>query len=129
MDREKIIEALNDYFQINKDCYAYNLTRVKEGFAVGTVTLDDFEEFDEQVTADIADHLIANGIGDITAEKHRADRAEEALDLAYEEWTCCDACMFSVDCKTNRTDCKKAEISKIKQLAEARLKELNKEVE
>jgi len=34
MDREKIIEALNDYFQINKDCYAYNLTRVKEGFAV-----------------------------------------------------------------------------------------------
>lgn len=23
----------------------------------------------------------------------------------YEEWTCCDLCMFSVDCKTNRTDC------------------------
>lgn len=41
----------------------------------------------------------------------------------YEEWTCCDLCMFSVDCKTNRTDCKKAEISKIKQQAEARLKE------
>lgn len=59
----------------------------------------------------------------LTAEKHRADRAEEALDLAYEEWTCCDSCMFSVDCKTNRTDCKKAEISKIKQQAEARLKE------
>ena len=72
----------------------------------------------------LADHLIANGIGDITAEKHRADRAEEALDLAYEEWTCCDVCMFSFDCKTNRTDCKKAEISKIKQkAAEARLKE------
>ena len=44
----------------------------------------------------LADHLIANGIGDITAEKHRADRAEEALDLAYDEWTCCDVCMFSV---------------------------------
>ena len=71
----------------------------------------------------LADYLIANGIGDIRAEKHRADRAEEALDLAYEEWTCCDVCMFSVDCKTNRTDCKKAEISKIKQQAEARLKE------
>ena len=27
----------------------------------------------------LADHLIANGIGDITAEKHRADVAEEAL--------------------------------------------------
>lgn len=73
----------------------------------------------------LADYLIANGIGDVTAEKHRADRAEEALDLAYEEWTCCDSCMFSVDCKTNRTDCKKAEISKIKQKAE----EYGKEVE
>lgn len=60
----------------------------------------------------------------LIAEKHRADRADEALDLAYEEWTCCDLCMFSFDCKTNRTDCKKAEISKIKQKAEARLKEL-----
>lgn len=29
-----------------------------------------------------ADYLIANGIGDITAEKHRADVAEEALRLA-----------------------------------------------
>ena len=27
----------------------------------------------------LADYLIANGIGDITAEKHRADVAEEAL--------------------------------------------------
>lgn len=27
----------------------------------------------------IADHLIANGIGDITAEKHRADVAEETM--------------------------------------------------
>jgi len=78
----------------------------------------------------LADYLISNGIGDVTAEKHRADRAEEALDLAYEEWTCCDSCMFSVDCKTNRTDCKKAEISKIKQkAAEQRLKELQGEVE
>jgi len=75
----------------------------------------------------LADNLIANGIGDITAEKHRADVAEEALSLAFDEWTCCDSCMFSVDCKTNRTDCKKAQISKIKQQAEARLKELQGE--
>lgn len=33
----------------------------------------------------LADHLIANGIGDITAEKYRADVAEEALKLACNE--------------------------------------------
>ena len=41
----------------------------------------------------------------------------------YEEWTCCDLCMFSVPYKDCKTNCKKAEISKIKQQAEARLKE------
>lgn len=33
----------------------------------------------------LADYLIANGIGDITAEKHRADVAEEALKLACQQ--------------------------------------------
>lgn len=33
----------------------------------------------------LADHLIANGIGDTTEWKHRADVAEEALEEAYEE--------------------------------------------
>ena len=32
----------------------------------------------------IADHLIAYGIGDVTAEKHRADIAEEALSRVKE---------------------------------------------
>lgn len=36
----------------------------------------------------LADYLIANGIGDITAEKHRADVAEEALEIACEVFYC-----------------------------------------
>lgn len=96
MDRDKLAKLIYEFLTKNEDSYYC-------------------EQF--------ADYLIANGIGDIATEKHRADRAEEALDLAYEEWTCCDLCMFSFDCKTNRTDCKKAEISKIKQQAEASLKE------
>ena len=60
-DREKLIELLAKYFTIG-DSYAYNLTRVKEAFAVGTVSLDDFVEFDDETVADIADHLIANGV-------------------------------------------------------------------
>lgn len=60
-DREKLVELLAKYFTIG-DSYAYNLTRVKEAFAVGTVTIDDFVEFDDEVVADIADHLLANGV-------------------------------------------------------------------
>lgn len=60
-ERDRLIELLSRYFAIG-DSYAYNLTRVKEAFAVGTVTLDDFVEFDDEVVADITDHLIANNV-------------------------------------------------------------------
>ena len=56
-NKERLIQALSDYFNIT-DTYAYNLTRVNEGFEVGTVTLDDFEEFDESVIEDLANYLI-----------------------------------------------------------------------
>ena len=59
--RERLIEILSRYFQIG-DSYAYNLTRDKQAFSVGTMHLDDFEEFDENTVADIADHILANGV-------------------------------------------------------------------
>lgn len=57
--REKLTELLSRYFTIG-DSYAYNLTRVKEGFSVGTVTLEDFVEFDDEVVADIVDYLVTH---------------------------------------------------------------------
>lgn len=60
-DKEKLIEVLSKYFDI-ADPYAYNLTREKTAFAVGTMSLEDFVEFDEETMADIADHLIANNV-------------------------------------------------------------------
>ena len=82
----------------------------------------------------LADHLIANGIGDITAEKHRADVAEEALrgllkkqieqleeDCPSTEWK---TVIKDCDYKTkSHEDCTKCWTDFITQQAEARLKE------
>lgn len=59
--KEKLMQILADYFELS-DTYAYNLTRDKRAFAVGTVTIDDFEEFNMDVVADIAGFLIKNGV-------------------------------------------------------------------
>lgn len=48
MLKGNIKEILMEYFAVGVDCYSYNLTRVKSAFAVGTVGIEDFEEFDEE---------------------------------------------------------------------------------
>lgn len=55
---ERVKEILDNYFDIATDTYAYNLTRDKSGFDVGTVTLDDFEEFTEETTQDLAEYIL-----------------------------------------------------------------------
>lgn len=50
-------ELLMEYFRIGVDCYAYNLTRDKSAFECGTVKVDDFEEFNEEVIDDIIDFI------------------------------------------------------------------------
>ena len=52
----------------------------------------------------LADHLIENGIGDITAEKHRADVAEEALKLAVFDYK---DCVDNEVCKKYKTKAEK----------------------
>ena len=58
--RERLIQLLSRYFDIG-DSYTYNLTRVKTAFAVGTVDLDDFEEYTEGDVANLADYLLEEG--------------------------------------------------------------------
>ena len=67
MDRDKLIEVLKQ-----KEC------------PLGKITRNNIYD----VTTELADFLIANGIGDITTEKHRVDVAEEALTLACEAFYC-----------------------------------------
>lgn len=49
--------ALEEYFETNKDTYAYWLTRDKSAFDIGTITIDDFEEFDITTIHDIAENV------------------------------------------------------------------------
>lgn len=58
--RDRLVEDLTEYFSL-EDTYHYHLTRVKEAFAVGTMTLDDFEPYDEDTVSDLADFLLRNG--------------------------------------------------------------------
>ena len=71
--RERLIELLSDYFNIG-DSYHYTLNRVKSAFAIGTMGLDDFEEYSDETVEEIVDHLIANGV---TIKKH------EEIDFDY----------------------------------------------
>ena len=50
-------ELLMEYFRIGVDCYTYNLTRDKSAFECGPVTVNDFEEFNEEVIDDIIDFI------------------------------------------------------------------------
>ena len=38
-------KIINEYFDVPNDTYCYNLTRVKSAFEVGTISLDDLQEF------------------------------------------------------------------------------------
>lgn len=59
--KDKLKDLLMEYFSIG-DSYSYNLTRVKSAFAVGTVSLEDFEEFDEEFIDDIVEYLLQNNV-------------------------------------------------------------------
>ncbi|MDT2570274.1 hypothetical protein P7D97_01500 [Enterococcus raffinosus] len=55
--RDKIHSAINEHIDI-EDTYAYFLTREKSSFSVGTVTLDDFEEWTDSDVADLTDLIM-----------------------------------------------------------------------
>lgn len=54
---ERLKDVLMNYFDVPSDTYAYNLTRHKSAFEEGTMSLEDFEEFDEEVIDDMIDFI------------------------------------------------------------------------
>lgn len=57
---ERLKDVLMNYFDIPSDTYSYNLTRDKSAFSVGTMSLDDFEEFNEETIDDIVKYIKDN---------------------------------------------------------------------
>ena len=60
-DKERVFDILSDYFNLG-DSYHYILNRVKTAFAIGTMGLDDFEEYDDDAVDEIAEYLVDNGV-------------------------------------------------------------------
>lgn len=62
VQRDAVMQALNKYFSIG-DSDTYELTRANEAFYVGTMTLDDFEEWNEDNVSDLCDYLMKELFG------------------------------------------------------------------
>lgn len=74
--RDLMIEILMDLFDM-KDTYCYNLTRDKSAFDIGTMTLDDFEEFTEDQIVEFADFIIDG----LRCKAENINNQEEVLEL------------------------------------------------
>lgn len=57
---ERLIEILSSFFNLG-DSYHYVLERVKSSRAMGTMSIDDFREYDEDDVAEIVELLIDVG--------------------------------------------------------------------
>lgn len=56
LEEEQLKEILMSYFGIG-DSDTYQLTRVKEAFDIGTMTFDDFVEWDEKQVDDLIKYI------------------------------------------------------------------------
>lgn len=62
LSETELRQVLIDYFCQWASCgdsYIYDLTRVKEAFAIGTMSFDDFVEWDESRVAELVDEFMA----------------------------------------------------------------------
>lgn len=57
INRENLICVLSEIFNL-EDTFDYRLTRVKEATEYGTLTIDDFVEYNKETVAGIADCIL-----------------------------------------------------------------------
>lgn len=60
--RNSIRSVVENHLELSQNhtdgSYLYQLTRVKSGFSVGTVTIDDFQEISLDFSSDIVDDIV-----------------------------------------------------------------------
>lgn len=66
--KQLLAEAIKEHISIN-DTYVYNLTRDKQAFEVGTMTVDDFEEWNEEDVEGLADSIVDKLSPSLTADQ------------------------------------------------------------
>lgn len=89
---EKLIELLSNYFGIG-DSYHYILHRDKEAFYIGTMELNDFEEYEEDDVAEIAEYLIDNEMIVKTGQWVTGDKMTHYPRVPFKVWLhYCTAC-------------------------------------
>lgn len=101
--KKKLTELLADYFHIG-DSYHYTLGRDKEAFGLGTMGLDDFEEYDEDTVAEIVEYLIAAGVS-IQEPGRWIGEGDGYADgeIVYDVWYCSE-CNYCIDDGTDDPD-------------------------
>lgn len=82
MDKEELAQKLFTYFGFNyiDGTYIYNLTRSKSAFNVGTMTLDDFEEIDEEFIYELADYIL-----ELFQDKEIIEKIYQAYEEIYSQ--------------------------------------------
>ena len=69
VNREKLMAVLREFFSIG-DSFTYELTRVKSAFDIGTMSLDDFKEWEEEDISCLCDYILRElRRGNISAER------------------------------------------------------------
>ena len=54
---DRLADILSHYFMIG-DSYTFELTRDKQAFEIGTMTFEDFSEWDEENVGDLAEYIM-----------------------------------------------------------------------
>ena len=54
---DRLADILSHYFLIG-DSYTFELTRDKQAFAIGTMTFEDFSEWDDENVNDLAEYIV-----------------------------------------------------------------------
>lgn len=85
---DKLIKILNKYFNIG-DSYVYNLNKHKEAYTYGGIILDDFTEFTETNTKELAEFIFEN--------MYKEREIDKLIDVLYVYFNIGDSYVYNLN--------------------------------